>query len=172
MTTPQAQPEITDATTNAALRPLTRADATSQRSNSEREVMLMPRVDEASSEPRALGSARWDWQQVRRVLIVRLRSIGDTVLSTPSLVALRRFLPDARIDLLLEDWVAPLVAGLTEVDRVVTVERESWRSRLSVARELRAARYDVAYNLHGGSTAALLMRASGARRRVGYADYR
>jgi lipopolysaccharide heptosyltransferase II len=171
MTTPHAQPDITEAT-NAALRPLTRADSTAQRSDGEREVMLTPRVDEASSEPRALASARWDWQQVRRVLVVRLRSIGDTVLSIPSLVALRRFLPDARIDLLLEDWVAPLIAGLTEVDRVVTVERESLRSRLSVARELRAARYDVAYNLHGGSTAALLMRASGARQRVGYADYR
>jgi ADP-heptose:LPS heptosyltransferase len=37
---------------------------------------------------------------------------------------------------------------------------------------LRAARYDVAFNLHGGSTAALLTRASGAPRRVGYASYR
>lgn len=106
------------------------------------------------------------------MLVVRLRSIGDTVLSTPSLVALRRFLPQAQIDLLLEDWVAPLIAGLSEVDRIVTVECESVRSRLSVAREIRVARYDVAYNLHGGSTAALLTWASGARQRVGYADYR
>jgi heptosyltransferase-3 len=123
-------------------------------------------------EPRPLAPARWDWSDVRRVLVVRLRSVGDTVLATPSLVALRRFLPHAQIDLLLESWVAPLVAGLDEVNRVVTVERGSKLSRLSVARELRAARYDVAYNLHGGSTAALLTRATGARHRVGYADYR
>lgn len=122
-------------------------------------------------EPRALAPSRWDWSRVNRVLVVRLRSIGDTVLATPSLVALRRFLPGARIDLLLEDWVAPLVAGLDLVDNVVTVERGSTRARLSVARELRAARYDVAYNLHGGTTAALLMRATGARHRVGYASY-
>ena len=123
-------------------------------------------------EPRPLAPARWDWSGVQRVLVVRLRSIGDTVLATPSLFALRRFLPHAQIDLLLEDWVAPLVASLDEVDRVVTVKRASQLSRLRVARELRAARYDVTYNLHGGSTAALLTRATGAPHRVGYADYR
>jgi heptosyltransferase-3 len=122
-------------------------------------------------EPRALAPARWDWSGVSRVLVVRLRSIGDTVLATPSLVALRRFLPAARIDLLLEDWVAPLVAGLDLVDNIVTVERGSTRSRIAVARELRAVRYDVAYNLHGGTTAALLTRATGAHHRVGYATY-
>ncbi|HEX7956510.1 MAG TPA: glycosyltransferase family 9 protein, partial [Pyrinomonadaceae bacterium] len=123
------------------------------------------------SEPRPLAPARWDWSEVRGVLVVRLRSIGDTVLATPSLHALRRFLPAARIDVLLEDWVAPLLEGSGEVDRVLTVGRKSQSSRLRVARQLRAEGYDVAYNLHGGSTAALLTRASGARHRVGYADY-
>src|SRR5438045_6653083 len=122
-------------------------------------------------EPRPLAPARWDWAAVRRVLVVRLRSIGDTLLATPSLHALRRFLPGARIDVLLEDWVAPLLEGSSEVDRVVAVRRKSKSSRLSVARGLRAENYDVVYNLHGGSTAALLTRATGARHRVGYADY-
>src|SRR5256714_785367 len=122
-------------------------------------------------EPRPLAPARWDWTEVRRVLVVRLRSIGDTVLSTPSLYALRRFLPGARIDVLLEDWVAPLLEDSPDVDRVVTVRRRSKSSRLQVARRLRAENYDVVYNLHGGSTAALLTRATGARHRVGYADY-
>jgi heptosyltransferase-3 len=126
---------------------------------------------EGAAEPRPLAPARWDWSRVERVLVVRLRSIGDTVLATPSLHALRRFLPGARIDVLLEDWVAPLLEGSEEVDRVLTVRRKSQSSRLRVARQLRAEGYDVAYNLHGGSTAALLMRASGATHRVGYADY-
>jgi lipopolysaccharide heptosyltransferase II len=128
-----------------------------------------PRRDAASPAP--LAPARWDWTQVRRVLVVRLRSIGDTVLATPSLAALRRFLPEARIDLLLEDWVAPLLAGFDAVDEIITVAPGSTSARLRVARRLRAARYDVAYNLHGGTTATLLVRASGARQRVGYAAY-
>src|SRR4051812_28721103 len=122
-------------------------------------------------EPRPLAHARWDWSAVRRVLVVRLRSIGDTVLATPSLHALRRFLPEARIDILLEDWVAPLLEGPKDVDRVVTVVRKRSSSRLRVARLLRAEKYDVVYNLHGGSPAALLTRATGARQRVGYAAF-
>jgi predicted lipopolysaccharide heptosyltransferase III len=122
--------------------------------------------------PQPLAPARWDWREVRRVLVVRLRSIGDTVLATPTLHALRRFLPEARIDVLLEDWVAPLLDGFDEVDNVVTVERRSTASRARVARALRSARYDVAYNLHGGTTSTFLTRATGARHRVGYADYR
>jgi heptosyltransferase-3 len=123
-------------------------------------------------DARPLGRALWDWASVRRVLVVRLRSIGDTVLATPSLHALRRFLPEARVDILLEDWVAPLLEGSREVDRVLTVERGSKSSRLRAARLIRAEKYDVVYNLHGGSTAALLTRATGARHRVGYAAYR
>ena len=61
------------------------------------------------TSPQPLAPARWDWQTVERVLVVRLRSIGDTVLATPSLTALKRFLPHARIDVLLEDWVAPVL---------------------------------------------------------------
>ena len=129
-----------------------------------------PRLIE-QGEPRPLAHARWDWTTVRRVLVVRLRSIGDTVLATPSLHALRRFLPNARVDVLLEDWVAPLLEGAGDVDRVVTVERASKSSRLRVARALRSEKYDVVYNLHGGSTAALLTRATGAPNRVGYAAY-
>jgi heptosyltransferase-3 len=122
--------------------------------------------------PQALAPARWDWQSVRRVLVVRLRSIGDTVLATPSLYALRRFLPQVQIDILLEDWVAPVLDGSTDVDNVLTVERGSnTMARARLARTLRATRYDVAYNLHGGTTATLLMRAAAARHRVGYAGY-
>ena len=132
---------------------------------------VFPTAPDADAAPAPLAPPRWDWSRVERVLVVRLRSIGDTVLATPSLRALRRFLPGARIDVLLEDWVAPLLEGSAEVDRVVTVRRKSQSSRLAVARRLRAEGYDVAYNLHGGSTAALLVRASGARHRVGYADY-
>src|ERR1043166_7071133 len=38
--------------------------------------------------PQPLAPARWDWSQVRKVLFVRLRSIGDTVLATSAVNAL------------------------------------------------------------------------------------
>jgi predicted lipopolysaccharide heptosyltransferase III len=123
------------------------------------------------SAPQPLAPARWDWHTINRVLVVRLRSIGDTVLATPSLIALKRFLPHARIDVLLEDWVAPVLDGFPHIDDVITLERKSTASRVRVARELRARRYQVVYNLHGGTTATLLTRATGAEHRVGYRAY-
>ena len=110
------------------------------------------------------------WQSVERVLVVRLRSIGDTVLSTPALIALRRFLPEAQIDILLEDWVAPVLEGSDAVDNVLSVSKKM-ASRLRMARRIRRTKYDLALNLHGGPTATFFVRATGARHRVGFANY-
>ncbi|MEZ5347073.1 MAG: glycosyltransferase family 9 protein [Pyrinomonadaceae bacterium] len=112
-----------------------------------------------------------DWQKTERILVVRLRSIGDTVLTTPSLISLRKFLPKARIDILLEDWVAPVMDGFDAVDNVITVSKSA-KDRAIVARKLRSEKYDVAFNLHGGTTATFFVRASGAKHRVGYSNYR
>ncbi len=98
---------------------------------------------------------------------MRLRSIGDTVLSTPSLIALKRFLPETQIDILLEDWVAPVLEGFDAVDNVLTVGKDA-KSRFETAWQIRRNKYDVAFNLHGGTTATFFVRASGAKHRVGY----
>jgi heptosyltransferase-3 len=111
-----------------------------------------------------------EWKGVKRVLVVRLRSIGDTVLATPSLMALKRFLPDAQIDILLEDWVAPLLDGFDSVDDVIRVGKSS-ADRLKTAWQIRRNNYDVVFNLHGGTTSTFFTRATGARHRVGYVPF-
>jgi len=123
------------------------------------------------SEPQPLAPPRWDWSEVRKILLVRLRSIGDTVLATPSIFALKRFLPNVKVDILVEDWVAPLLNNHPHLDNVIVLERGGLMKRARVARELRAGNYDVVYNLHGGTTATFLTRATGARHRVGFKSY-
>ncbi|HEU5459242.1 MAG TPA: glycosyltransferase family 9 protein [Pyrinomonadaceae bacterium] len=118
-----------------------------------------------------LAPARWDWQYARKILLVRLRSIGDTVLATPSAFALKRFLPYAEVDILVEDWVAPVLKNHPHIDNVIVLERGGMMARARVARELRSANYDVVYNLHGGTTATFLTRATGAPHRVGFKTY-
>ena len=125
--------------------------------------------DQDAAQP--LAPPRWDWSEVRKVLLVRLRSIGDTVLATPSALALKRFLPHVQVDMLVEDWVAPLLDPHPHIDNVLALERGGFMSRARAARELRAENYDVVYNLHGGTTATLLTRATGARHRVGFKTY-
>ncbi len=117
-----------------------------------------------------LTKSEIDWSKVRRVLVVRLRSIGDTVLATPSLIALKRFLPDAQIDILLEDWVAPLLDGFDSVDNVLSVGKAS-AERMKMAWQIRRNKYDVVFNLHGGTTGTFFTFASGSKHRVGYSKY-
>lgn len=111
-----------------------------------------------------------DWSSVRRALLIRLRSIGDTVLMTPCLDALKSWRPDIHITALLEPLSAPVLEDHPMVDELLVVERSvSSRARLVV--ELRRRRFDIAFNMHGGTTATILARLSGARRAVGYGDY-
>ena len=125
--------------------------------------------DQDSAQP--LAPPRWNWSDVRKVLLVRLRSIGDTVLATPSIFALKRFLPNVEVDILVEEWVAPVLTNHPHVNNVVSLERGGLMARARVARELRSSGYDVVYNLHGGTTATFLTRATGARHRVGLETY-
>jgi lipopolysaccharide heptosyltransferase II len=91
-------------------------------------------------------------------------------LATPSLIALRRFLPNAEIDILLEDWVAPVLEGFDAVDNVIAVG-DGLAERGKLALKLRKRNYDVAYNLHGGTTGTFFTFASSARHRVGFQEY-
>ncbi|MFL6214894.1 MAG: glycosyltransferase family 9 protein [Blastocatellia bacterium] len=112
-----------------------------------------------------------DWSRVRSVLLIRLRSIGDTVLMTPCLEALKAWRPDIKVAVVSEPLAAPILEDYPLVDRLF-VTGKSFAARARVIRELRRARYDVAFNLHGGTTATTLTRLAGARRTVGYRGYR
>jgi predicted lipopolysaccharide heptosyltransferase III len=112
-----------------------------------------------------------DWSRVRKVLLVRLRSIGDTILMTPCLAALKSWRPDIDITVLSEPLAAPVLDGHPLVDNLVISEK-SLSSRARLVGRLRRERFDVAFNMHGGSTAAIIARLSGAPHTVGYKDYR
>lgn len=103
---------------------------------------------------------------------MRLRLVGDVVFTTPAVHALRRHYPDARIDYLVEAAAAPIVRHAPELTTVIDVERPRGLARLrydvALARRLRAARYDLAIDFHGGPRSAWLVLASGAATRIGY----
>lgn len=118
-----------------------------------------------------------DWSQINRVLLVRLRSLGDTVLMTPSLAVLKQFRPDLHVAVLLEKPSAPLLKRHPHVDEVIVLSRmpgllsNVWR-RWHLVQRLRRASFDAVFDLHGGPTATVLCYLSGARHRIGYAGYR
>jgi len=115
-------------------------------------------------------SSPLDWQSVRRVLLIRLRSIGDTVLMTPCLASLKSWRPDLEIAVLSEPLAAPVLEDHPMVDKLLIAGRAFFeRARLIL--QMRRLHFDAAFNMHGGTTATILARLSGARYRVGYGDY-
>ena len=107
-----------------------------------------------------------------RVLLIRLRLIGDVVLSTPVIRALRRAFPDATLTYLVERDAAAVVAGNRDLDRIIVVERTRGLRRVcddaKLAWQLRRDRYDVVIDMHGGPRSSWLALATGARQRIGY----
>jgi predicted lipopolysaccharide heptosyltransferase III len=110
--------------------------------------------------------------EISRLLLVRLREIGDVVFTTPAVRAIRQRFPDARISYLVEPAAAPVVAHNPHIDEVIVVTRTGGLRGLgaeaSLVRRLRASSYDVAIDFHGGPRASLLTWLSGARVRIGY----
>jgi heptosyltransferase-3 len=100
-----------------------------------------------------------------RVAVVRLRSLGDTILSTPALAALKQWRPDLRIAYLVEPQFGPIIASHPCVEKTIVVGRGT-RARWSALRQLRAWSPGFVVNLHGGATASWLTRAAGAPARV------
>lgn len=102
------------------------------------------------------------------ILIVRLGALGDVVHTVPAAAALRRAFPDARIDWLVDAKHRPVVDLVTAIDRAIPLERADLRGWSAVVGAMRQIRYDVAIDLQGLLKSALLARASGAARVVGF----
>ena len=109
----------------------------------------------------------------RRILVSRLRFLGDLVLVTPLLRALRELVPEARLSFLAEDRYGELLRGHPDLDELWLVPRqaagpvEALRAQRALVGRLRAARFEVVLDLFANPRSALLARATGAGVRVG-----
>jgi lipopolysaccharide heptosyltransferase I len=116
---------------------------------------------------------------MNRVLIVRLGAMGDIVHAVPVAAALRSAMPEARIDWLVSVKHRALLDFVPIVDRPIALadrrdgsvphRRDRSTALLSVIRTLRSSRYDVALDVQGLIKSAVLARASGAPRVIGFA---
>ncbi len=103
-----------------------------------------------------------------RLLVVRLGSLGDIIHALPAVAALRRALPDARIDWLVDGKHQEIVSRVPAIDARIVLEGRTIAAWFNAASTLRARGYDAAIDFQGLFKSAILARASGAKRVLGF----
>jgi len=98
--------------------------------------------------------------------------VGDAVMSTPFLRAVRKHFPQAHIALLAKPWVAPVYANNPHIDRILTYDaagrHRGFAGKLRLARDLRKHDFDLALLLQNAFEAAFLAWLAGIPIRIGY----
>lgn len=112
-----------------------------------------------------------------RILFIRLRNLGEAVLDTANLRALKHYRPDLQITTLVEAIYTDLYEADPDIEAMPLTrgqqeKRSSLRARLNIIRAIRQRKFTAVINLHGGPTSAQLTFLSGAKYRVGAAHFR
>ena len=103
-----------------------------------------------------------------KVLLVRLGALGDIIHAVPAAAALRARFPGAQIDWLVDAKHQGILEFVTVIDRALPLESPTPRGWIAAVRRMRAIRYDVAVDFQGLLKSAVLARASGAPRVIGF----
>lgn len=96
-----------------------------------------------------------------RVAIIRLRSLGDCVLTTPAIALLKETRPDLEVGVVVEERFAEVFAGNSLVSTTIA---PTWQA-------VRRWKPSLCVNLHGGTRSQIMTALSGARWRAGFAHH-
>jgi ADP-heptose:LPS heptosyltransferase len=103
-----------------------------------------------------------------KILTVQFKSLGDTVVSIPALMAIRQRFPDCELHALVPEASAPLLQHHPAVTRVWAVPRKAAVGQYwPIIRALRAQRFDRAVDFGGNDRSAIITFLSGAPERLG-----
>ncbi len=110
--------------------------------------------------------------RVHRILLSRLRFMGDVILTTPLIRRLKEVFPHAQLSYLTQDTFAPLLLHNPHLDEVIAFPSQgSVAAQWRIYSQLRRRRFDLAIDLFGNPRTALMTWLTGAPIRVG-GDFR
>ena len=109
---------------------------------------------------------------IKRLLIRSTNWIGDAIMTTPAVRAIRRNFPKAHISMLAKPWLAPVFAHSPHVDEIVVFDAGGRHAgvagTLRLAKDLRARHYDAAILLQNAIEAAIITFLAGIPARIGF----
>jgi heptosyltransferase II len=108
-----------------------------------------------------------------KILVVQPNWVGDAVMATPTLRAVRELFPQAHIAYMMKRYVKPIYTGLPWADQLITyrsgkTNKKAGKGLFDLARRLRGAKFDLAILLPNSFQAALVCKMANIPRIVGY----
>ena len=123
-----------------------------------------------------LNRFRQEWAHARRLLVVDLGFLGDTVHTVPALCELKQALPNTEIHVLSTPVGCEVLKMAASVDQAISFPLKApsppWWRHTDILRELRRKRFDGALSFSGSDRNVIITAASGARWKVIHDDGR
>ncbi len=107
-------------------------------------------------------------KDIKNILLMKLRGIGDVVLTTAAIKAIHLKYPEARIDYLTEKPGSFIIEPLPEINSVILFKRKGLYNRLKTILRIRRRKYDLIIDFFSNPTTAQITYLSKAKYRAGY----
>src|SRR5437016_2949906 len=107
---------------------------------------------------------------MRNLLIIKLRYIGDVLLATPTVRAIRAARPDVRVTMMVNRGTEDVLSGNPDMDEIIALDKGSLAAQSRLIAGLRRQRFDTVIDLTDGDRSAFLSWISGAPVRIGFND--
>jgi len=111
-------------------------------------------------------------EKIERIMIRAANWIGDAVMSTPMIRAIRKNFPKAHIHILAKPWVASVFENNPDIDNIIIYDNQGrhkgWHGVIRLGRDLRKYGFDLAVLVQNAFEAALISFLAGIPKRLGY----
>ncbi|MDO9287538.1 MAG: hypothetical protein Q7T83_01970, partial [Thermodesulfovibrionales bacterium] len=115
-----------------------------------------------------------DFQGIKKILVIKLRHIGDVLLTVPVFRALRENFPQAHITAIVNSGTEAVLTGNPLINEVIAFDRtikkikpvQKYLKELSFLKKIRGKGFDMTVDLTSGDRAAIISFASGAKYRL------
>lgn len=115
-------------------------------------------------------------RKIKKILIIRLSAIGDTIHTLPMVNALKRNLPECEIHWIVEDKAQFFVQNAQNVDKVYVLPRQQWKKEKNLFKKindfsrlmdkLKREKYDIAIDVQQLFKSGVILGLSGAKRKI------
>lgn len=117
-----------------------------------------------------------EFRDIKKILVIKLRHIGDVLLTVPVFRALRENFPGARIAVLVNSGTEEVLSGHPLIDEIIIYDRgikklppvRKYAKELSFLNMVRSRGFDLSVDLTSGDRPAILSFISGAKYRFAY----